>query len=70
MEERSLVTSEWEKKEAGAERRVYTITQAGLKVLLRGAGNGERAPRALPLMDNLVQCYDSHVIDENAVDSR
>ena len=69
MEERSLVTSEWEKKEAGADRRVYTITQAGLKVLLRGAGNGERAPRALPLMDNLVQCYDSHFIDENAGDS-
>jgi len=44
MEERSLVTSEWEKKEAGADPRVYTITQAGLKVLLIGAGNGERAP--------------------------
>jgi len=43
MEERSLATSEWEKKEAGADRRVYTIAQAGLRVLLRGAGNGERA---------------------------
>ena len=36
MEERGLVTSEWEKKEAGADRRVYTITETGVKVLKEG----------------------------------
>ena len=66
MEERSLVTSEWEKKEAGADRRVYTITQAGLTVLREGL---EMVKGRRPLMDNLVQFYDSHFIDEKAGDS-
>jgi DNA-binding PadR family transcriptional regulator len=66
MEERSLVTSDWQKKETGADRRVYTITQAGLKVLKEEL---EMVKGRRPLMDNLVQCYDSHFIDENAGDS-
>ena len=66
MEERCLVTSEWEKKEAGADRRVYTITQAGLTVLREGL---EMVKGRRQLMDNLVQFYDSHFIDENAGDS-
>ena len=66
MEERSLVTSEWKKKEAGADRRVYTITQAGVEVLREVL---ERVKGRRPLMDNLVQFYDSHFIDEKAGDS-
>ena len=66
MEERSLVTSEWEKKEAGADRRVYTITQAGVKILKEGL---EMVKGRRQLMDNLVQFYDSHFIDQKAGDS-
>ena len=57
MEERSLVTSEWEKKEAGADRRVYTITETGVKVLKEGL---EMVKRRRQLMDSLVQFYDTH----------
>ena len=66
MEERSLVTSEWEKKEAGADRRVYTITQTGVNILKEGL---EMVKGRRPLMDNLVQFYDSHFMDEKAGDS-
>ena len=38
---RSLLTSEWEKKESGADRRVYTLTEKGTESPQRGAGNGE-----------------------------
>ena len=57
MEERSLVTSEWEKKEAGADRRVYTITETGVKVLKEGL---EMVKKRRQLMDSLVQFYDEH----------
>jgi len=33
MEEDNLVRSEWETKEAGAAKRIYTITQEGREVL-------------------------------------
>ena len=56
MEERSLVTSEWEKKEAGADRRVYTITETGVKVLKEGL---EMVKKRRQLMDSLVQFYDA-----------
>jgi len=56
MEERSLVTSEWEKKETGADRRVYTLTEAGVRVLKEGL---EMVKRRRQLMDNLVQFYDA-----------
>ena len=61
MEERSLVTSEWEKKEAGADRRVYTITGTGVKVLKEGL---EMVKRRRQLMDNLVQFYDTHFTEK------
>ena len=61
MEERSLVTSEWEKKETGADRRVYTITEAGVKVLKEGL---EMVKRRRQLMDSLVQFYDEHFAQE------
>ena len=57
MEERSLVTSEWEKKDAGADRRVYTITETGVKVLKEGL---EMVKKRRQLMDSLVQFYDAH----------
>ena len=56
MEERTLVTSEWEKKDAGADRRVYTITEMGVKVLKEGI---EMVKKRRQLMDSLVQFYDA-----------
>ncbi len=56
MEERGVVTSEWEKKDAGADRRVYTITETGIKVLKEGI---EMVKSRRQLMDSLVQFYDS-----------
>ena len=50
-------------KEAGADCRVHTITQAGLNVLKEGL---EMVKGRRPLMDNLVQFCDSHFIGENA----
>ena len=61
MEERSLVTSEWEKKGTGADRRVYTITEAGGKVLKEGLEMGKRRRQ---LLDSLVQFYDEHFAQE------
>jgi DNA-binding PadR family transcriptional regulator len=57
MDERGIVTSEWEKKETGADRRVYTITEAGVKILKEGL---EMVKRRRQLMDSLVQFYDEH----------
>ena len=61
MDERGIVTSEWEKKETGADRRVYTITEAGVKVLKEGL---EMVKRRRQLMDSLVQFYDEHFAQE------
>jgi len=57
MEKRGLVTSKWEKKEAGADRRVYTLTEDGVRVLKEGL---ETMKRRRQLMDNLAQFYDVH----------
>jgi DNA-binding PadR family transcriptional regulator len=57
MEERGIVTSEWEKKETGADRRVYTLTEAGVKVLKEGL---EMVKRRRQLMDSLLQYFDEH----------
>src|SRR4030066_426835 len=61
MEERSLVTSEWKKKDAGADRRVYTITETGVKVLKEGL---EMVKRRRQLMDSLVQFYYAHFTEK------
>ena len=67
MDERGIVTSEWEKKETGADRRVYTITEAGVKVLKEGLGMVKKRRQ---LMDSLVQFYDAHFIEkENGGDT-
>jgi DNA-binding PadR family transcriptional regulator len=57
MEEKGFVTSEWEKKETGADRRVYTLTEAGTRVLKEGL---EMVKNRRQLMDSLVQFYDAH----------
>ena len=60
MEERSLVTSEWAKKETGADRRIYTLTDAGVKILKEGL---EMVKRRRQLMDSLVQFYDATFVE-------
>lgn len=61
MEKNALVTSEWKKKETGADRRVYTLTDMGKKTLKEGL---EMVKKRRPLMDSLVQFYDSHFIEK------
>lgn len=64
MEERGLVTSEWERKESGADRRVYTLTDAGVKVLKEGL---EMVKKRKQLMDALIQFYVERFGKENEV---
>ena len=61
MEEKGFVTSEWEKKETGADRRVYTLTEVGVKVLKEGL---EMVKKRRQLMDSLVQYYDVHFMEK------
>src|SRR4030065_756033 len=61
MEERHLVTSEWEKKDAGADRRVYTITETGVKVLKEGL---EMVKKRRQLMDSLIEFYDANFAEK------
>ena len=56
IEERGLVTSEWEKKETGADRRVYTLTETGVNFLKEGL---ETVKSRRELMERLVQFYDA-----------
>lgn len=65
MEKKSLVTSEWKKKETGADRRVYTLTDSGNKTLKGGL---EMMKSRRQLMDSLVQFYDSHFIEKEKGD--
>ncbi len=67
MEKKVLVTSEWKKKETGADRRVYTLTDMGKKTLKGGL---EMVKNRRPLMDSLVQFYDSHFIEKEKGDDR
>jgi PadR family transcriptional regulator, regulatory protein PadR len=57
LEERGLVTSEWEKKDTGADRRIYTPTSDGIQVLKEGLATVKERSR---LMDSLSQFYDKH----------
>jgi len=61
MEERGLVVSNWEKKESGPDRRVYTLTEAGVKVLQEGL---EMVKKRRQLMDGLIKFYDTHFTKE------
>jgi len=57
MEERGLLVSKWERKESGVDRRVYTLTDAGVKALKEGL---EMVKGRRQLMDNLIQFYAAH----------
>jgi len=61
MEKRGMVTSEWEKMEAGADRRVYTLTKAGVSVLKEGL---EMVKKRRRLMDSLIQFYDANFAEK------
>ena len=56
MEIRGIVTSKWEKKETGADRRIYTLTEEGVKVLKEGL---EMVKKRRELIENLVEFYDA-----------
>jgi len=58
MEERGLLVSRWERKESGADRRVYTLTDAGVKALKEGL---EMMKRRRQLVDSLIQFYDTRL---------
>jgi DNA-binding PadR family transcriptional regulator len=64
MEDRGLVTSKWERKESGADRRVYTLTEVGIKVLEEGL---EMVKKRKQLMDALIQFYVERFVKENKV---
>lgn len=57
LEQRSLVASRWEKKESGADRRVYTITREGKEFLEEGL---QMVKRRRQLMDGLVRFYEDN----------
>ena len=57
MEDMSLVVSEWEKKNSGADRRVYTLTEDGKKFLKEGL---EMVKKRRRLMDNLIRFYNKN----------
>jgi DNA-binding PadR family transcriptional regulator len=61
MEERGLLASEWKRKDSGADRRVYTLTEAGVKVLKEGL---EMVKQRRQLMDSLVQFYDTRFAEK------
>ena len=60
MEDRGLVVSKWEKKSSGANRRVYTLTDAGVKTLKEGLGMVKKRRQ---LMDSLIKFYDTHFVE-------
>lgn len=55
MEDRGLAISDWEKKDSGADRRVYTLTKAGKKTLKEGL---EMVKKRKQLMDGLIRFYE------------
>jgi DNA-binding PadR family transcriptional regulator len=61
MEEKGIVASGWKKKESGSDRRVYKLTETGLKFLREGL---EMVKRRRQLMDNLVQFYDKQFAEK------
>ncbi len=67
MEKRGLVTSKWKEKESGADRRVYTLTESGLRVLQEGL---EMVKLRRRLMDSLVQYYDMHFAEAKEGDEK
>ncbi|MBS7619170.1 PadR family transcriptional regulator [Candidatus Bathyarchaeota archaeon] len=54
MEQKGLLTSEWEKVESGPDRRIYKVTDYGVEALKLGL---ESIVRRKALMDDLASFY-------------
>lgn len=57
MEHRGLLTSQWEEKETGPDRRTYTITEEGKRVLKQSL---EMIKHQKAILDDLTTYYDQH----------
>ena len=57
MEHHGLITSEWEGKETGVDRRVYTVTPLGAEVLENGL---KVMLQRKALLDDLASYYKQH----------
>ncbi len=57
MEHRGLLTSEWQEKETGPDRRVYTLTGEG-RAHLKAGLESMKTRRAV--LDDLTAYYDAH----------
>ncbi|MFX0068273.1 MAG: PadR family transcriptional regulator [Promethearchaeota archaeon] len=57
MEARELLVSEWERKDSGADRRIYRPTTLGIGVLKEGL---RMIKGSLGLMEDLIRFYDRH----------
>jgi len=57
MEHKGLLESKWEEKESGPDRRVYTLTEEGRRVLKQGL---EMVKLQKAVLDDLSSYYDSH----------
>ncbi len=62
MEQKELLTSEWEKRDSGPDRRVYTVTEKGVDVLKTGLGTIARRKQ---LFDDLIGFYERQFQSEN-----
>ena len=57
MEHRGLLTSRWEEKESGPDRRVYTLTEEGRRVLKAGL---EAMKLQKAVLEDLTNYYETH----------
>jgi DNA-binding PadR family transcriptional regulator len=55
LEKKGFLSSEWKSKKSGADRRVYNLTDDGIKLLKEGL---EMIKKRRPLADVLIQFYD------------
>ncbi len=62
MEQKELLTSKWEKRESGPDRRVYTVTKKGVDVLKTGLGTIVRRKQ---LFDDLIEFYERQFQSDN-----
>jgi len=62
MEHRGLLSSEWDMKASGPDRRVYMVTDDGVEFLRRGL---EEMVKRRALMDDLTSFYREHFQGES-----
>jgi len=58
MERHGLLESAWEKVETGSDRRIYTVTEAGVKALKTGL---ETMVEREALIKDLIAFYNKHI---------